>query len=183
MRVKKTMLTAEELLKMPDTGRRLELVEGELFEMPPAGGMHGKASVRIGGLMDSHAFENGLGHVFGAETGFLLARNPDTVRAPDAAFISYERLPADADIRRFPEVAPDLVVEVASPNDSAREIREKAEAWLEAGASEVWVIFPQHRTVAVHRPGEEPQIIDDSGVLRGGRAFSGFQVPVARLFQ
>ena len=133
--------------------------------------------------MDSHAYENGLGHVFGAETGFLLARNPDTVRAPDAAFISYERLPADADIRRFPEVAPDLAVEVASPNDSAREIREKAEAWLEAGASEVWVMFPQHRTVAVHRTWRGA-----TGYRRDRRTegwsgvFPGFQVPVARLF-
>ncbi len=182
MRVKKTLLTAEDLLHLPDTGCCLELVEGELLEMPPAGGMHGKATIRIGGLLDSYALDKGLGHTFGAETGFVLGRDPDTVMAPDAAFISYERLPPDAVTPRFPELAPDLVVEVVSPNDPAREVHEKARVWLAAGTSEVWVISPQHRTVTVHRPDALETVIGESASLTGGMILPEFEVPVARLF-
>ena len=182
MRVKKPLVTAEGLLCLPDTGHRLELVEGVVYKMPPTGGMHGKAAVRIGGLLDSYVSSAGLGHVFGAETGFVIARNPDTVRGPDAAFVSYDRLPSGDVTLRFPELAPDLAVEVTSPSESAGEVREKASAWLAAGTSEVWVISPQQRTVSVYRAGEQPVVLGESDTLSGGDLLPGFEISVARLF-
>ncbi len=94
MRARKTLLTAEELLRLSTTGRRYELVKGELFEMPPASARHGSAAMRVGSLLNAHVRANQLGEVFTAETGFILRRNPDTVRAPDSSFVARDRLPA-----------------------------------------------------------------------------------------
>ena len=182
MRVKKTLLTAEELLRLPDTGRRLELVEGELFEMPPAGGMHGGVAMRIGARISVYVDSNKLGRAFAAETGFILARDPDTVRAPDASFVSNARLPRGEVPPGYLELAPDLAVEVTSPSDSAREVQEKTDSWLAAGTSEVWILSPRQRTVTVHRAGAQETIIGERGILRGGDLLPGFEVSVAQLF-
>ena len=112
MRTKKATLTAEELLRLSTTGRRYELVKGELWEMPPAGGRHGSVAMRIGIILGSYVRENELGEVFAAETGFILRRDPDTVRAPDAAFVARERLPAGELPAGYLEMVPDLAVEV-----------------------------------------------------------------------
>src|SRR5918999_4421837 len=150
MRTRKTLLTAEELFRLSSTGRRYELVKGELFEMPPAGGRHGSVAMRLGILLCGHVRASQLGEVFAAETGFILRRSPDTVRALDASFVSKERLPAGELPVGFLETAPDLAVEVVSPGDSAREVREKVEDWLRAGTRLVWTI-PATRSVIVYR--------------------------------
>ena len=183
MRVKKKLFTAEELLRLPSDGRRLELVKGELYEMPPAGGRHGNAAMNIGALLNMYVRQQRLGLVFAAETGFTLARNPDTVLAPDASFVSYNRLPEEDVPINFPELAPDLAVEVKSPSDSNREVREKTEQWLAAGTSAVWVVDPGDRTVTVHEPGQAPQVLTESESLTGGAVVPGFQVSVRELFQ
>jgi Uma2 family endonuclease len=182
MRVEKRLLTAEELLYLPDNGRRQELVEGELFEMPPAGGMLGGVAMTIGMFLASYVMGNRLGHVFAAETGFILARDPDTVRAPDAAFVSYDKLPQGELPLGYLEMCPDLAVEVTSPNDSAREVQEKTDSWLAAGTAEVWVVSPRQQTVTVHRLGGPPTVIDYSGTLAGGDLLPGFEVSVEQLF-
>ena len=182
MRVRKLLLTAEELLRLPDTGRRLELVEGELFEMPPAGGEHGNIAMRIGARLSIFVERNRLGRAFAAETGFILARDPDTVRAPDASFVSYANLPQGVLPLGYLELAPDLAVEVTSPSDSAREVQQKTDSWLAAGTSEVWVLSPGQRTVTVHRAGQEPIVIDQFRSLSGGSLIPGFEVPVRELF-
>ena len=183
MRVKKTLLTAEELLCLPDAGRRLELVDGELYEMSPAGGEHGNIAavvlIILGGFVRRHR----LGRTFAAETGFILARDPDTVRAPDVAFVSRERLPQGGLPSGYLEMAPDLAVEVISPSDTDREVQEKTESWLAAGTSQVWNLYPQNRTVAVHQRGVPATVIGESGVLTGGDLLPGFRVPVAELFE
>ena len=183
MRVTKPLLTAEELLHLPDTGRRLELVEGELSEMPPAGGPHGNVAMTIGMFIAAHVRERQLGRAFAAETGFVLARNPDTVRAPDASFVSYDRLAQGELPPGYIEMAPDLAVEVTSPSDSARDVQEKADAWLAAGTSEVWVVSPQHRTVTVNRLGEPAMVIDGSGYLHGGDLLPGLVISVQAVFE
>lgn len=182
MRVKKTLLTAEELLRLPDTGRRLELVEGELYEMPPAGGEHGDIAAVVLIVLGEYVRRHQLGRIFAAETGFVIARDPDTVRAPDASFVSYARLPRGDVPLGYVEMAPDLAVEVMSPNDSAREVQEKADSWLAAGTSEVWVVSPRQRTVTVYHVGEPETVIDEYGTLRGGSLLPGFGVPVSELF-
>ena len=182
MRVKKTLLTAEELLRLPDTEHRLELVEGELYEMPPAGGEHGDIAAVVLIVLGEYVRRHQLGRIFAAETGFVLARDPDTVRAPDASFVSYARLPRGEVPLGYVEMAPDLAVEVMSPNDSAREVQEKTDSWLPAGTSEVWIVSPRQRTVTVHRAGAQETIISERGILRGGDLLPGFEVSVAQLF-
>jgi len=115
-----------------------------------------------------------------AETGFLLARDPDTVRAPDLAFVRAERAPPPS--RGYYPGAPDLAVEVLSPDDRPAYVRDKVGEWLEAGALAVWVVGPQRRTVAVHRTGEEPRLLDETETLRGGEPLPGFVLRVRDLF-
>src|SRR5438874_2640917 len=144
-------MTADELLRLPDSGMRRELIAGELHEMPPAEGEHGyvgiRAAYRLAAFLEQHS-EVG-GGLFAAETGFRLTRNPDTVRAPDIAYVGPDRLD-QARVRGFPELAPDLVVEVISPNDTAAEIQQKADEWLRAGVRLVWVLYPSSRSAMTY---------------------------------
>ena len=145
-RKRKVLFSAEDLLHLPTNGRRLELVKGKIYEMAPAGGRHGGVANTIGTLLGTHVRNHKLGVVFAAETGFILSRAPDTVRAPDAAFVSADRLPSDGLPDGFLELAPDLVVEVVSPNDRPSEVREKVAEWLEAGTRMVIVLYPSTQT-------------------------------------
>jgi Uma2 family endonuclease len=116
--------TADELLKLPRGKVRYELVKGELQSMSPAGSEHGAVTLRLSTLLDQFVTDRGLGLAFGAETGFLIHRDPDTVRAPDLAFVGQERIPPESPPQGFWPGAPDLAVEVVSPGDVVREIDE-----------------------------------------------------------
>jgi Uma2 family endonuclease len=175
-------MTAEELLELPDDGLRHELVEGELRTMTPAGAEHGLVALRIGARILEHVDEHGLGAAYAAETGFVLRRGPDTVRAPDAAFVASERLAA-ARGPGFAELAPDLVVEVVSPSDRASEVSSKTAMWLDAGVRVVWVVDPQARLAAVHHPGGVVTVLREDGVLDGEDVLPGFRLPLATLFR
>jgi Uma2 family endonuclease len=124
--VERKPMTAEELLRLSDDGMRHELLDGELRTMAPAGGPRGRAGGWAAGHLIRFIDDNGLGDVFMAETGFLLRRDPDHVRAPDFAFIRADRMPAEGLPRGFVPIPPDLVLEVVSPDDAASEIREKS---------------------------------------------------------
>ncbi len=182
MRTKKTTLTAEELLRLSTTGSRYELVKGELFEMPPAGGRHGSVAMRIGIVLGSYVRENELGEVFAAETGFILRRDPDTVRAPDAAFVARERLPAGELPPGYLEMVPDLAVEVVSPGDSAREVREKVADWMRAGVRLLWAIDPATRSVTVYRSTDDLSVLSEDDSLDGGQVIPGFSTNIKDLF-
>ena len=127
-------VTAEELAEMPDAAVRRELVDGVVRTMAPAGGLHGETGNSLGYEITAHVRKHRLGAVFTAETGFRIARDPDTVRAPDVAFVRTERVAA-ARVPGFPDLAPDLVAEVVSPSDRAVDVVEKALAWLDAGCA------------------------------------------------
>lgn len=174
-------MTAEELFELPDDGLRHELVEGELRTMGPAGFDHGRVALQIGARILGHVEEHRLGEVLAAETGFVVARGPDTVRAPDVAFVAAERAPAEA--RGFAELAPDLVVEVVSPSDRASDVSSKAAMWLDAGVRLVWVVDPQARLAAVHHPGGLVTVLREDGVLDGEDVLPGFRLPLATLFR
>ena len=182
MRALKTLFTAEELLHLPTKGRRLELVKGKVYEMPPAGARHGNVALQIGSLMNSYVRANQLGHVFAAETGFTLRRDPDTVRAPDASFVTTDRFPEEGLPTGFFEGSPDLAVEVVSPGDRPREVREKVADWLRAGTRLVWIIDPGTRSATVYRSLEdfEELSVDDS--LNGGDVLPGFACSIGELF-
>ena len=182
MRKLKTLFTAEELLHLPTTGRRLELVKGKVYEMPPPGARHGNVAMRIGMLLSVHVRDNHLGVVFAAETGFILRRDPDTVRAPDASFVAGNRLPEGGLPEGYLDTPPDLAVEVLSPGDTRREVREKAEDWLRAGTRLVWVIDPATRSVTVYRTAQELVVLSENDTLDGGEVLPGFSCEIRELF-
>ena len=176
-------MTAEQLIELPDDGLRRELVDGELREMAPAGYRHGRVAARVARRLDEFVQARQLGGVAGAETGFRLTRQPDTVRAPDVSFVAAHRLPSDDDeLDGFLELAPDLVVEVVSPPDRATEVTEKALAWLAAGVALAWVVHPRQRLVAVYTPGGTVTHVGEGEALDGGDVLPGLRLPVADLF-
>jgi Uma2 family endonuclease len=166
-------LTAEELATFRDDGGRYELVRGELRMMSPAGGRHGRVAHNLSLALGLHVRKAGLGAVYAAETGFLLARAPDTVRAPDIAFIAASRLAEIEDETGFVPITPDLVGEVISPTDSFSGVEEKALAWLDAGARLVLLVDPVTRTLHAYRAAdnivvlEHPSELDVSDVVDG----------------
>ena len=172
--------TAEELLRTPGLGR-CELVRGELIMMTPAGFEHGRIVSRIGARLEDFVEEQRLGIVTGAETGFQIGRHPDTVRAPDVAFIRAERVSAEPMMGFFPG-PPDLAVEVLSPNDRADEVLAKVQDWLAAGCRAVWVIDPATQTVSVYRSRDQMVLLRISDELSGDDILPGFEVPVAEIF-
>lgn len=176
----KTLITAEELIKMGDM-KRWELVKGELIQMAPAGYGHGRISSRICKLLETFAEEKSLGVVCAAETGFITSRNPDTVRAPDAMFISHQRLSNDIDPDHFLSIPPDLAVEVISPSERWSEIEEKVEEYIKAGVRLIWLIDPRTRTVHVHRPPNQVRILKEDDTLTGEDVLLGFAVPIRDL--
>lgn len=177
-----TPVTAEQLLRMPDDGCRYELVAGEVKKMAPAGWRHGSVGSETHGLLLQHVKQHALGRVFAAETGFLLARNPDTVRAPNAAFVHKDHLPADPPQETFWPGPPDLAVEVVSPGDTVKEVDEKARAWIEAGTRMVWVVNPTWRSVAVYRADAGVKTLAEGDELDGADVVPGFRCSVAELF-
>jgi Uma2 family endonuclease len=148
-------MTAQELFHYGHEPFRTELIAGRLFEMEPAGALHGAVAAGICRLLANHVVASGLGTVFGAETGYVLATDPDTVRAPDASFVSRERIEAIGGIpSEFFPGPPDLAFEVSSPRDRRGEVESKTRSWLEAGALAVVVVDPRRRVATIHgRPG------------------------------
>src|SRR5689334_7358508 len=125
------LLTADDLLRLPEDHLRHELVRGELRTMAPTGLEHGDITHELGWLLGQHVRAHHLGKVYAAETGYLIATDPDTVRAPDVSFIRQERLITPTP-RGYGPFAPDLVAEVISPGDSYLEVDEKVQEWLAA---------------------------------------------------
>ena len=175
-------ITAEELLRLPRDGWRYALFRGELQRMTPAGVRHGMVIVNVTVPLGHHAKTHGLGAVCGAETGFVLARHPDTVLAPDVAFIRRERIPASGPPAAFWEGAPDLAVEVTSPGDTGPEVAEKAASWLSAGTRVVWVVDPRRGSVTIHEPGAIPRRLAVPEVLDGAPLLPAFRLPLADIF-
>ncbi len=180
--VARTMMTADELLAMPEDGHRYELVDGELVRMAPAD----MDSSRTGGLfvtyLNNHVIPQRLGAVFPADAGIRLASDPETVLSPDAAFIRSDRLPAKAERKGFWHVAPDLVVEVVSPSDRRNEVLAKVDRYLGFGVAMVVVVWPPTRTLTIHRPGRDVETLTERDEFDGGAAVPGFRMPVADLF-
>ena len=182
MRTLKKLFTAEDLLCLSGTGRRLELVKGKVYEMAPAGGRHGYAAMNFATFLNVHVQSNRLGRVFAAETGFIIQHDPDTVRAPDAAFVSHGLLNADEIPEGYIDLIPDLVVEVVSPNDHRREVREKVEEWLNAGVRLVWVLYPATRTAMVYRSLSDVTNLTEDDFLDGEDVVPGFSCRLGDVF-
>ena len=179
---KNEITTAEQLFRAPDCGNRLELVRGVLIVMSPAGSEHGWIAARILTQMANHVEASRLGRVYAAETGFLIEVNPDTVRAPDAAFVSHERLESAPPSSSYLQVAPDLVVEVVSPNDTSTEVESKAEQWLEAGSSIVLVADPTNQTLRVYRSKSQIEVLHSGDEFSCGDVCGNWEISVDEIF-
>ena len=177
----KTLLTSEDLWKMVADGSRYELSKGELLPMSPVGLEHAGIVMKLGRLVGAYVEQKHLGFV-GTEAGFRLSRDPDTVRAPDVAFVSRERLPKEGVPKKFADFPPDLAVEVLSPEDTASEILPKIEEYLAAGVALAWVVDPATRTVTVYRSLRDIQILSADQELDGGAVLPGFRTRVAEIF-
>jgi Uma2 family endonuclease len=174
-------LTAENLAQIGDDELRHELVEGAIVEMSRPKPRHGRVAVRLICLIDSHVEAQQLGDVF-TEAGFILARNPDTVRGPDIAFVAAERGLQESDLDEYIDGAPDLAVEIVSPNDNAVDLRELIDLYFTAGARLVWVVYPMFRTIEVYRSDNSATVLRADDELDGETVLAGFSTPVRALF-
>ena len=176
------LLTADDLLRLYGEGVRGELIRGVLCETMATGIEHGKIVARLVAAMVTFAEPDGLGTVVASDSGVWLERDPDTVREPDIAFFSAERMPLSARITGYADVAPDLVVEVASPSDSRREVHDKAHMWINHGVRLVWVVQPETRTVDVYRPDGEVVTLGEQDALDGLDVLPSFTCAVSAVF-
>ncbi len=175
------LITADYLLRTPDLGR-CELVRGELIRMTPAGSEHGSIIVNITIPLGAFVSRAGLGRVFGAETGFHIGHDPDTVRAPDVAFVASDRLPSPLPKGFFPG-PPDLAVEVVSPDDRDSKVLAKVQNWLDAGCRVVWLVDPRRQTVQVYQGRSQAKVLRLSDTLSGEPLLPGFLLAVAEVFK
>jgi Uma2 family endonuclease len=180
----RTRLTADDLWRMGEGDVRRELVDGEVIEMTPAGGVHGEVLLKVGRRIGEHVDARRLGKVVGGDVGFVLAlpSDPERVRAPDVAFISTERLPEGLP-QGFIAGAPDLAVEVLSPSDNPVEVQQKVRDYLEAGARLVWVLAPRARAATVYRPDGSARLVRAPESLDGEDVLPGLAIPLADLFE
>ena len=172
--------TAEQLLKAGDIGR-CELIRGTLHMMSPSGYPHGVLCARLAKLIANHVDAKKLGAVLGAEAGFYIERDPDTVRAPDVAFLRAERV-ANPPKRGFFPGAPDLAVEVLSPDDTASEVLAKVHDWLSAGTIAVWIVDPERKTIAVHRRDQPVRMHKEGDELEAGEPLPTLRLSLREVF-
>ncbi|MCH8043200.1 MAG: Uma2 family endonuclease [Planctomycetes bacterium] len=174
-------LTADDLRNMPRDDMRHELVRGELRDMVPAGFDHGAIGSNLLAMLWQHVKAENLGIVVGPDTGFFIARDPDTVRCPDVGFVQRDRVPSPRPVK-FWDGAPDLAVEVISPSDTALAVDEKVQDWLDAGTQEVIVINPKQKSVKVFRSGPAASVLQEGDVLEALESVPGFRCEIAELF-
>ncbi len=179
---KTKLLTAEDLLRLSSQGVKGELIRGVLCETVSVGKIHGRIAMSFGGALVAYVRPRRLGAVIGSDAGVIVQRNPDTVREPDIAYISAERLPLDDQSDGYLEVAPELVVEIVSPSDQQREVNDKTLMWLALGVLMVVEVYPGERAVMVHRPGVPATTLTGDEVLDGGDVLPGFSLPLSEIF-
>jgi Uma2 family endonuclease len=174
-------VTAEELWRLPGDGTRRQLVRGRIVVKPLRGARHGGIVANVGTLIGQWAQR--CGGCAAVSSGYILSRNPDTVRGPDVSYVRAGRVPAAAEGESFWAVAPDLAVEIVSPTDSAEVIREKVRDYLIAGTRLVWVIYPRSREVVAHTPDGLSQTFAAADTLASPDVLPGFSCKVAELFE
>ena len=180
--VMRTLVTAEQFYEMPDDNLRHDLVEGEVWTMSLPGGRHGDIAMRLGYRLYAYVDAHGLGKVAAAETGFVLAREPDTVLGPDLAFVRASRVPLEGVPEKHWPLAPDLAVEIVSPGDRPGAMAKKVAKYLGGGTQLLWVIYPEKRQVVAHQPSVVARTLTGDDVLEGGEVIPGFTCPIRALW-
>jgi len=179
MPTKTSLITGEDLFAMGDIGP-CELIDGSIVPMSLTGGQHGLLEISLGSALHHFVQEHSLGWVMTGEVGIYTRRNPDRVRGADVVFLSGERWPA-APPDGFLEVAPDLAVEIMSPNDRWQDVRQKLAEYFAIGVRWVWIVEPENRTVLVFRSITDMQQYGMHDMLSGEGVLDGFTLTIASL--
>lgn len=172
--------TLEQLARMPEDGLRHELDAGELLVMTRPNSKHGIYQARIARILGNHVSSKQLGEIV-TESGFILGHNPEILRGPDVAFVPANRVASLPD-EGWADFAPDLVVEIVSPSDTARELDRKVHQYLAAGTRAIWLVYPETKSVHVFEPGGSARIVEHDGVVSSPNAVAGFELPVRDIF-
>ena len=181
-RVKPELMTADDLLRLHAEGVYGELIRGVFCETMPPGLDHAEIIANISFLLGQFIRKSRAGRVFAGDPGIWVERGPDTVRAPDVAFYSPDRMPPDVKTPGYSDLIPDLAVEVVSPNDRSHAVNDKAEMWLRRGVRLVWVVWPDRGSVQVYHPTEPVMELGEDAALDGGDVLPGFSAAVADFF-
>ena len=176
------LLTANDLLALERAGKSTELVRGRLILREPPSTYHGHVQGILHVLVGAHIRAHELGAVFGQDTGFKIASDPDTVRAPDLAFVDRTRV-AGIGRRGYAALAPDLVAEILSPDDRPGEVLGKVGEWLEAGVRLVWVIDPDRQVASVYRDDGSVMTVSSESQLEGEAVLPGLAFRLSELFE
>ena len=177
------LMTADELMELPEDGHSYELSRGMLICMSPSSYLPGRVAGRVMVRLFAFVDQRGLGDVGSSDTGFRLAHDPDTVRAPDAWFVSAERVAGSETLEKFFDGPPDLAVEVLSPSDRFSDVMQKVRDYLEAGTPLTWVFDPRSRVTAIFRPGQPVRFLDEDDTLDGEDILPGFSLPLRDVFR
>ena len=176
------LVTAEELLEMDSRDIKGELIRGVFCERMSEGMEHGEITILLASGMINFVRPRRLGRVIGGDSGVFLEKGPDTVRDPDLAYISADKLPLDVRVKGYLEVIPDLVTEIISPSDRPAQIHDKTRMWLSYGVRIVWEVYPERREVWVHRLGHPYTVLGEDDTLDGDDVIPGFSIPVRDIF-
>jgi len=181
--VEEKRISAEELARSK-IDYPCELVEGRVVRMSPAGGHHGRVLGRIIAKLAVFVARKKCGDILSGETGFLVRSDPDTVRAPDTAYVSWATIDLfEQSGKTYFPVAPDLAVEVLSPDDTWEALEKKAREYLDGGSKLVWVVNPKSETVWIFERGSSSRSLGVKNTIDGGKALPGFKAKVARFFR
>lgn len=176
------LMTAEELLQLPDDDLRHELINGELITMPLPKLPHGRIEARLGAPLAQFVWNHDLGEVYLGDGGFQLTWNPDTVVGPDISFISKERLEQAGDVKGYWQGPPDLAVEIFSPGYRPGKVRERISRLFSSGTKQVWIVDLKHSTVAVYRSESDITTFSGSDYLESQDLLPGFRISLDRVF-
>ena len=177
------LLTAKDIERMGSDGERMELIDGVLREKKGVSQRHGEIELQISVPLYTHVMQGGLGRVYPSDTQFTVLHNPDKILIPDVAFVRAARLPPEGERWHIAPFAPDLAVEVVSPNDNSDEVNEKVGLYQRAGVPLIWVILPPPRVVDVYVLGQPPKRLGEGDTLDGGDVIPDFRLPVADIFR
>jgi Uma2 family endonuclease len=175
-----TPLTAAELERLSIPDKQVELIRGRLIVREPPGTRHGAVAAKLTYYLSAFVLPRRLGTVFAQDTGFHIEHDPDTVRAPDVAFVSQERT-AEIPLRGYAKLAPDLAVEILSPDDRPAEVLSKVADWLRAGTKLVWVVDARRSAVRVYRSDGTETALSAEQSLDGEDVLPGFSCPIGEI--
>jgi Uma2 family endonuclease len=181
--VAEKLLTAEEFVRMPDPGYPTELVRGRIIRMPPPGFEHGEICSQLAYLINVWVKERGLGRTLTNDSGVVTERGPDSVRGPDVAYYSYQRVPKGTKIKGYAESPPEIAFEVLSPDDRWPKVLAKVAEYLEVGVLLVCVVNPRKNTVHLYRPEEPDRVLGLDDDWSAPEILGDFRIPVRRFFE